>query len=80
MPNIKHWHLAGLSGYRGQSVEQLHARLLPTLAEKVGSQHQNIALAIDHCLSCVQDNDTVLVIGSFLTVAAAEQALQARGQ
>jgi len=80
LPKIKHWHLAGLSGYRGQSVEQLHTHLLPSLAEKVSSQHQDLALAIDHCLSCVQDGDTILVIGSFLTVAAAEQALQTRGQ
>lgn len=76
LPAIKYWHLAGLSGYRGQSAEQLNDRLSPTLAESVASKHVDVKQAIDHCLTDVRDGESILVMGSFLTVAAAEQVLR----
>jgi dihydrofolate synthase/folylpolyglutamate synthase len=76
LPAIKHWHLAGLAGYRGQSAEQLNTRLLPELTDVVASGHTNVARAIDHCLASVSNGESILVVGSFLTVAAAEQVLQ----
>lgn len=76
LPAINHWHLAGLSGYRGQTVEQLNALLSPAWTGHISSTHVDVGRAIDHCLGCVQDGETILVIGSFLTVAAAEQALR----
>jgi dihydrofolate synthase/folylpolyglutamate synthase len=80
LAGIDQWHLAGLDGYRGQSVEQLNATLSSSFTNKVASLNHNVAAAIDHCLGQVQDGETVLVIGSFLTVAAAEQVLENHSQ
>jgi dihydrofolate synthase/folylpolyglutamate synthase len=74
--DINHWHLAGLEGYRGQTVEQLNTCLSPFFAKKIASLNQSVAQAIDHCLSQAKSGEMILVIGSFLTVAAAEQALE----
>lgn len=80
LASISHWHLAGLAGYRGQSVEQLNDRLSASITDKTISLNEDIAQAIDHCLEQVQDGEAILVIGSFLTVAAAEQALENHSQ
>jgi dihydrofolate synthase/folylpolyglutamate synthase len=76
LPAIKHWHLAGLSGYRGQSAEQLNTRLMASSQQSIASKHDDVAHAIEYCLDDLEDGEEVLVIGSFLTVAAAEQALK----
>lgn len=73
---IKHWHLAGLSGYRGQTADQLSSRLMSSSQQYITSKHIDVAQAIECCLQDLKDGEEVLVIGSFLTVAAAEQAIQ----
>lgn len=76
LPKIKHWHLAGLSGYRGQSAAQLSTRLIASSQQSIAGKYDDVAQAIEHCLDDVKDGEEVLVIGSFLTVAAAEQVLK----
>lgn len=77
LQQIKHWHIAGLSGYRGQSAEQLVAKL-----SNVQTQcHTSVAQALQDILESErfqkgEINDPIFVIGSFLTVSAAEQALK----
>lgn len=76
LSDIDHWHLAGLSGYRGQSAEQLNTRLSLSCQQRVASRHETVEQAIEYCFDTVVDDEEVLIIGSFLTVAAAEQVLQ----
>lgn len=76
IPQIKHWHLAGLGGYRGQTVGALQSQLIEPFSQdsnkNIASIDINIEQAMSHCLSIINDQQTVLVIGSFLTVSAAE--------
>lgn len=76
---IKHWHFAGLNGYRGQTSQQL--------ADKVGlptdqfQMHSDVAHAIQNILQSERFEQgkitaPIFIIGSFLTVSAAEQALK----
>ena len=76
LSDIDHWHLAGLSGYRGQSAEQLNTRLSLSCQQRIASRHETVEQAIEYCFDTVVDDEEVLIIGSFLTVAAAEQVLQ----
>ena len=77
---INDWHLAGLAGYRGQTVNQLNDSLGPLFSHKITSLNNDVAGAIDHCLKSANNGETVLVIGSFYTVAAAEYALENHSQ
>ena len=81
LTQVSHWHIAGLAGYRGQSAEQLINKLsqasLPTTAM---NSHQTVADAVRSLLTSERFNrgdikEPVFVIGSFLTVSAAEDAL-----
>ncbi len=78
---IKHWHLAGLTGYRGQSAEQLMAKLNDQTAQSDKQRHASVEQAIQDLLASErfqrgEIKAPVFVIGSFLTVSAAEQALK----
>lgn len=82
MGSIKHWHLAGLDGYRGQSSEQLKHKLADTNLEQGRDIqcHQTVGQALKDLLNSERLRQgklqgPVLIIGSFLTVSAAEQAL-----
>jgi dihydrofolate synthase/folylpolyglutamate synthase len=77
---INDWHLAGLAGYRGQTVNQLNDSLRPLFSHKITSLNNDVAGAIDHCLESANNGETILVIGSFYTVAAAEYALENHSQ
>ena len=76
---IKHWHFAGLNGYRGQTSQQLAAKVaLPTNQFEM---HSCVEHAIQNILQSERFEQgkitaPIFVIGSFLTVAAAEQALK----
>lgn len=77
LPQIKHWHIAGLSGYRGQSAEQLVAKLSNVQAQC----HATVAQALQDILESERFQQgeitaPIFVIGSFLTVSAAEHALK----
>ena len=72
---VDEWTLAGLEGPRGQSAQQLQARLHGTAAvtaRLVGTVEQ----ALTQVLAQAQSGDRVLVFGSFHTAAAALQWLQ----
>lgn len=82
MAAIKHWHLAGLEGYRGQSSAQLKQKVAISVAEpdKKIHCHDTVSEALTTLLHSdrFQQGDVkgpVLIIGSFLTVSAAQQAL-----
>lgn len=72
------WHLAGIgdAGVRSQSAEALAARLPGGLA--ILGRHADVAGALEAALAGARPGDTVLVFGSFHTVADALRALQAR--
>jgi dihydrofolate synthase/folylpolyglutamate synthase len=72
---VDEWTLAGLEGPRGQSAQQLQARLHGTAAvtaRLAGTVEQ----ALTQVLAQAQPGDRVLVFGSFHTAAAALQWLQ----
>ena len=69
------WHLAGLdAGPRAQPADQLAARLEETVAAQA-LRHPRVEDALTAALADAGAGDRVLVFGSFLTVAAALQAL-----
>lgn len=79
LPQIEQWHLASLKGYRGQSSEQLKSRVLVSGENKELHCHDSVEHAMMASLQAVESQGIVdaevLVIGSFLTVSAAELAL-----
>ena len=70
-PEIDLWVLGGLDGARGTDVETLaaHAREAGIAAEKLLSCG-DIYAAYQHVCTLAQPEDTVVVFGSFVTVAA----------
>lgn len=73
VPRVSHWYLAGLTGARGQSAEQLRDSL--PAAVSIGGCFTNVAEAVSVLREAVSPSDRVLVFGSFFTVAEAAQAL-----
>ncbi|WOS43032.1 bifunctional tetrahydrofolate synthase/dihydrofolate synthase [Xanthomonas rydalmerensis] len=72
------WHLAGLSGSRGQSSAQLRARLAGTAAAEA-SVAESVAQALQSVLAQARPGDRVLVFGSFHTAAEALHWLHSAG-
>ncbi|KXU94454.1 folylpolyglutamate synthase, partial [Stenotrophomonas sp. DDT-1] len=72
---VAEWTLAGVDGPRGQSADQLQARLAETAA---GSAQlaASVEQALAQVLARAERGDRVLVFGSFHTAAAALQWLQ----
>lgn len=68
------WLLAGLEGERGRSAAALATALGNHAAQ--ASQHADVASALQAALSAAVPGDRVLVLGSFLTAAAARAWLQ----
>jgi dihydrofolate synthase/folylpolyglutamate synthase len=86
LPQIECWQLAGLQGYRGQSSETLHKRVKAFGHNKILNCHDTVKHAMIASLETVLDSvlenvlegkgsNEILIIGSFLTVSAAEDAL-----
>jgi dihydrofolate synthase/folylpolyglutamate synthase len=69
---VSRWLLAGLGsvGARGQSVDELAARLAGTAAGE-GSRHVNVRAALTAAQQEAGAGDRILVFGSFHTVAEA---------
>jgi len=68
-PIIGGWHFIDLPGERGASADYLQAVLSDSCGLS-GKTYDKVALAIDAAKSCSGPEGTVLVFGSFLTVAA----------
>lgn len=68
------WLLAGLDGERGRSAAELAAALGGLAGQ--GSEHGDVNAALQAALAQSAPGDRVLVLGSFLTVAAARRWLQ----
>ena len=67
-PLVDEWWLLGLEGERGQSGSQLAERLVGlSIATRIMESPQQ---ALQLALSCMADQDILLVTGSFLTVGA----------
>lgn len=82
LQDIKYWHLAGLEGYRGQSALEMSHKIQSnwdSTKHKVEC-HINVYQAIMNIIESkrfLQGHITapIFIIGSFLTVSAAEDAL-----
>lgn len=66
---VDEWHCAGLSGFRGQSGEAVLAKLTATLPKACAVSHLDVATAAQGLFEQVGEQDTVIVFGSFHTVA-----------
>ncbi len=66
---IDHWFIAGLGGVRGASVEELAAKLDQQELGGHYSRHVSIAAAYAAARDLATQNDRILGIGSFHTVA-----------
>ena len=72
---VQHWVLAGTDGPRGQSAQELRARLQDTAAADA-STHSDVVAALGHALAQATSGQRVLVFGSFLVAAQALAWLQ----
>lgn len=72
----KRWLCADSPGPRGQTGERLAQRLSTVLAGAQVSAFSELSDAMQDALSFAEETETILVFGSFLTVAAAAQWLQ----
>ena len=66
---IDHWHIAGLGGARGASVEHVAALLDKNDLAGHYTRHTSIASAYDAARDKAGENDRILGFGSFYTVA-----------
>ncbi|KMK51777.1 folylpolyglutamate synthase [[Actinobacillus] muris] len=66
---IDEWHCAGLSGVRGQSGEAVLAKLTAKLPQATAVGYPDMATAAQVLFGRVGEQDTVIVFGSFHTVA-----------
>lgn len=70
---VDHWFIAGLQGYRGQTVSELNDKVANIV--KVEGLYDSVAEALDGLLDLLTENDEVVVFGSFVTVAQAQDWL-----
>jgi dihydrofolate synthase/folylpolyglutamate synthase len=69
-PLVSRWHVAGLAGARGTSTEDMRAALAAAgVRENVGL-HADIEQAYVAALAEANENDRIVVFGSFHTVGA----------
>lgn len=73
MTSIDEWHVAGLSGYRGQGGQELEQKLMPSTL--VTGVHETVAQGLAYLRTLVGADDQVVVFGSFITVANAQDWL-----
>jgi len=72
---VDEWHLAGLDVHRGLSGDDLAGRIGGILRQPVASTSVVVAEALGRAVDSARPEDTVVVFGSFYTVAAARTAL-----
>jgi dihydrofolate synthase / folylpolyglutamate synthase len=76
MPRIDHWCVAPLEGPRGASADALRAALSDAgVAGNAVTVHADVPAALAAARGRASDADRIVVFGSFLTVAAATEAL-----
>jgi len=68
---VSHWYCASLTGSRGQSGEQLAARIEAAAGAAATEVFDSVEAALDAALAASAPDDGLLVFGSFLTAAAA---------
>jgi len=68
--SVNDWFLGGLSGPRGQSAEELAARLRSVLPQAQLSEHATVVDAWQAAQAAAQPGDRIVVFGSFQTAAA----------
>jgi dihydrofolate synthase/folylpolyglutamate synthase len=73
VPEVDHWYLAGLPGYRGAGPDAVRSALPASVQAELFS---DVAAAVEAAQAAAEPGDRVLVIGSFVTVAAALEVLQ----
>jgi dihydrofolate synthase/folylpolyglutamate synthase len=73
-PRITRWHLASLSGPRGASADDLAVHLEKKSVHKFASP----SAALEAALGAANENDKIVVFGSFLTVGEAIEWLKLR--
>jgi dihydrofolate synthase/folylpolyglutamate synthase len=79
-PRIDVWHVATLPGPRGASADELARRLREAgVAETAVKRFDSIAQAFRSARDEARETDRIAAFGSFLTVAAAIDAVRARG-
>ena len=74
-PVISNWYCAGIGSDRGQSGQQLAARLDEVISPQAVSSFDTVQAALRAALAESGSTDGILVFGSFLTAADAVQAL-----
>jgi dihydrofolate synthase/folylpolyglutamate synthase len=72
--HIDAWYLASLDGYRGQSASDLKHKVNKLVSSTV--LNNSVEQALDALKNTVTKNDEVLVLGSFFTVAYAQNWLK----
>lgn len=72
---IDHWYLASLPPPRGATAEQLAAQLPASVSPAQVSLYPEVAAALQAAQEAAGEDDRILVLGSFLTVAAAQTVL-----
>ncbi|MFY0640518.1 MAG: bifunctional tetrahydrofolate synthase/dihydrofolate synthase [Bermanella sp.] len=73
MSAIDEWYLAGLAGYRGQTCHDLAGKVSERV--DVSGKYDTVADGLKALKEIVSKDDQVIIFGSFLTVADAEQWL-----
>ncbi|MFU8876969.1 MAG: bifunctional folylpolyglutamate synthase/dihydrofolate synthase [Wenzhouxiangellaceae bacterium] len=76
--HFRHWYLAGMDGPRGLSAEQLSARVRALLSEDSAEALESVSEALKRARAQVDTDATIVVFGSFLTVADAIRSLHSR--
>lgn len=77
-PQVTRWHVAGLPGSRGTSTEDMRAALAAAGVSDGIGLHEDIEQAYAAALAEADDNDRVVVFGSFHTVGAILRQLNNR--
>ena len=71
---VDEWWLCGLDGYRGQSVDELRSKITADVARV--KMFESVEAGLKHGLEVASDQDFVIVLGSFITVAKAQNWLK----
>lgn len=81
-PCIDHWYVAGTAGARGADAALIQARLAAAGAAETVTVCPSIGNAYAQACEAAEEDDKILVFGSFLTVAAvmAERAARPKSQ
>ena len=71
LPFINHWALAGIEGFRGQTAAELKDKL-PKACSSEAELFETVAQALQSQCKAAGDGETILVLGSFLTINEAK--------